>query len=69
MEGRERQKPILDGCEELEPCFVLCGSDPLAPILVRLWAGLAHLLGYPRGRIEGAEATAGAMREWRSRQR
>ncbi len=67
MDERSHRRWILDGGEPLEPCFVLRASDPLAPVLVRLWASLAKLLGYPRRQIEAAKSTAAAMRGWRSR--
>lgn len=48
-----------------EPMFVLLARDPLAPILVDLWAELrAHAVGNP-SRVGKAHDCADAMREWR----
>jgi hypothetical protein len=47
-----------------EPMFVLLARDPLAPMLVDLWANLrAHLAGNPSKVIE-AQTCAQTMREW-----
>ena len=50
-----------------EPLFVLLARDPLAPILVELWASLReHAAGNP-SKVAEARACAGAMRRWRQR--
>lgn len=51
-----------------EPMFILLARDPLAPILVRLWADLrAHLAGNPSKVLE-ARACADTMEDYRQRQ-
>jgi hypothetical protein len=48
-----------------EPMFVLLARDPLAPILVELWASLrAHAAGNP-SKVAEARECAAAMREYR----
>lgn len=48
-----------------EPMFVLLARDPMAPILVRLWADLrAHNAGNP-SKVAEARTCATAMEEWR----
>ncbi len=47
-----------------EPMFVLLARDPLAPMLVDLWANLrAHLAGNP-SKVGEARECARAMRKW-----
>jgi hypothetical protein len=49
-----------------EPMFVLLARDPLAPMLVELWASLrAHLAGNP-SKVDEARACAVAMRRWKT---
>lgn len=48
-----------------EPLFVLLARDPLAPVLVELWATLrAQLAGNP-SKVDEARACADAMRRWK----
>ena len=48
-----------------EPMFVLLARDPLAPILVELWASLReHAAGTP-SKVKEARACALDMRKWR----
>jgi len=48
-----------------EPMFILLARDPLAPILVRMWADLrAHLAGNP-SKVAEARNCAGSMEAWR----
>jgi hypothetical protein len=50
-----------------EPMFILLARDPLAPMLVKLWAELrAHLAGNPSKAAE-ARKVADAMVGWRLR--
>lgn len=50
-----------------EPMFVLLARDPLAPILVRLWAMLReHLAGNP-SKVQEARDCAVSMEMWRSK--
>lgn len=50
-----------------EPMFVLLARDPLAPIVVRLWADLrAHLSGNPSKVLEAREC-AETMDVWRQK--
>lgn len=47
-----------------EPMFILLARDPMAPILVELWASLrAHAAGNP-SKVAKARAVAAAMRRW-----
>lgn len=49
-----------------EPMFVLLARDPLAPILVELWASLrAHAAGNP-SKVAEARTCAESMRVWRA---
>lgn len=49
-----------------EPLFVLLARDPLAPILVDLWAELrATLRAGGAEKVAEASACAVAMREWK----
>lgn len=51
-----------------EPMFVLLARDPLAPILVRLWADLReHAAGNP-SKVFEARTCAIDMEKWRLRQ-
>lgn len=51
-----------------EPMFVLLARDPLAPILVELWASLrAHAAGNP-SKVEEARQCAQDMRNWKCKQ-
>ena len=50
-----------------EPMFVLLGRDPLAPLLVELWAGLRAVLVKAEGepeKIKEARQCAANMRDW-----
>jgi hypothetical protein len=48
-----------------EPMFILLARDPLAPILVDLWASLrAHTAGNP-SKVAEARACAASMRDWK----
>ena len=48
-----------------EPMFVLLARDPLAPILVELWASLRqHAVGNP-SKVAEARDCAKAMRDWK----
>lgn len=50
-----------------EPMFVLLARDPLAPILVRLWADLRkHAAGNP-SKVAEAQTCATDMETWRFR--
>lgn len=52
-----------------EPMFVLLARDPLAPILVRLWASLRyHLAGNP-SKVKEAIECAASMESWRQASR
>jgi hypothetical protein len=47
-----------------EPMFVLLARDPLAPMLVELWASLrSHLASNP-SKVAEARSCAEAMRQW-----
>jgi hypothetical protein len=49
-----------------EPMFVLLARDPMAPILVELWASLrAHAAGNP-SKVAEARQCAADMRRYRS---
>lgn len=50
-----------------EPMFVLLARDPLAPILVELWASLrAHAAGNP-SKVAEARNCAQSMRDWKAK--
>jgi hypothetical protein len=51
-----------------EPMFILLARDPLAPILVKLWADLReHAAGNP-SKVAEARMCALAMKQWRQTQ-
>jgi len=54
----------LGKLDEHEPYFVLRAKDQLAPIIVRIWAELARLLGCPSAKCGEAVECAKAMDEW-----
>ncbi len=56
--------------EDDEPMFVLLARDPLAPILVKLWASM-HQLTKPDGLFKRGEARrcAKSMTAWRNKNR
>lgn len=50
-----------------EPMFVLLARDPMAPVLVRLWADLRqHNAGNP-SKVAEARECAMSMERWRQR--
>lgn len=52
-----------------EPMFILLARDPLAPILVELWASLrAHAAGNP-SKVSEARNCAATMRDWHDNNR
>lgn len=54
-----------ENAEPDEPMFVLLARDPLAPILVRLWADLrSHAAGNP-SKVAEARSCAESMARWR----
>jgi hypothetical protein len=50
-----------------EPMFILLARDPLAPVLVELWATLRRELRGHSDKVAEARRCAVAMREWRER--
>jgi len=53
-----------------EPMFILLARDPLAPILVDLWASMREVSGHVDfGKIDNATDVAEAMRQWRDRRK
>ena len=54
----------INKAAEDEPVFVLRGSDVLAPIVIRVWASMAKLLGASQQKVSGALTTADAMDRW-----
>lgn len=55
-----------ENAEPDEPMFILLARDPLAPILVDLWAELrSHAAGNP-SKVGEAHDCAEAMRLWRA---
>lgn len=66
-----KEKPgkfdCYENAERDEPMFVLLARDPLAPILVRLWADLReHAAGNP-SKVFEARTCAIDMEKWRIR--
>ncbi|MFM7010128.1 MAG: hypothetical protein ACKO0Z_12495 [Betaproteobacteria bacterium] len=47
-----------------EPMFILLGRDPLAPLLVELWADVRSVLVKDVEKVTEARMCASAMREW-----
>lgn len=47
-----------------EPVFILRGRDVLAPLLVYNWAMMAHVIGVPQTKVQGAHACASEMDDW-----
>lgn len=59
------QYDCYEKAEPDEPMFVLLARDPLAPILVELWAQLRWQMKTAEGRqVEEAGECAEAMRDW-----
>lgn len=52
-----------------EPMFVLLARDLKAPHAVETWAALAEIAGTDTVKIAEARLCAGAMREWRNKNR
>jgi hypothetical protein len=48
-----------------EPMFILLARDPLAPLLVRLWADLRAQAGGNQSQVNEARSCAAAMEMWR----
>lgn len=57
----------VDQAEPDEPVFVLRGRDPMAPILVRLWAAQQWQEHADPEVVADARAHADAMTEWHKR--
>jgi hypothetical protein len=52
-----------------EPVFILRAKDPIAPMVVRIWASLAaQMQAHERDKTFGAFMTATEMEEWARRQ-
>src|SRR5882757_2651390 len=51
--------------EDDEPLFTLLARDPLAPILVSLWAALREHGGDDKKKVSEARTCAVAMLKWR----
>jgi hypothetical protein len=51
-----------------EPYFLVKSTDPLAPVIVELWALLAELHSGGGRKVEEARQCAHAMRAWRAQQ-
>ena len=47
-----------------EPIFVLRANDPIAPMVVRLWAAQYWQHGGEQEKVEEARAVADAMEKW-----
>lgn len=47
-----------------EPMFVLLGRDPLAGMLVRLWAAFRRAHGEDPAKVEEANSCAAALDQW-----
>lgn len=52
-----------------EPMFVLLARDPLAPILVEIWAKLREYFPSDSQKTHEARNCANAMRDWREENR
>lgn len=52
--------------EDDEPMFVLLARDPMAPILVRLWADLRQQNAGNPSKVEEARQCAKDMETWRN---
>lgn len=52
-----------------EPMFVLLARDPLAPLLVRMWADLKLAADGEEPVVDEAMGCAAAMDDWRKRER
>lgn len=58
----------LTKAEDDEPLFVLRAKDPIAPIVVRVWAALsAALHAHEAAKIASANDLAAEMTVWRGR--
>ncbi len=62
-----------DGCfqkaEDDEPLFTLLARDPMASVLVQIWATSCEAMGQPEHRSEEANKVAEAMDAWRAKNR
>jgi hypothetical protein len=47
-----------------EPMFILLARDPLAPILVELWASIKEMNGENKSKVDEALNCASSMRVW-----
>jgi hypothetical protein len=54
----------LSKAEPDEPMFVLLGRDPVAPILINLWADIRGRMGEEQEKVEEAVACAEACAAW-----
>lgn len=65
-----KNKPGKFDCYEAarpdEPMFVLLARDPLAPMLVDLWAAMRALRSGDSPKVAEAQFCADAMREWKA---
>ena len=58
----------LNKAEGDEPVFVLRAKDPLAPMIVRMWAELAYQLNaHESKKIQDAYGEARDMVQWRAK--
>ena len=53
-----------DAAEPDEPMFVLLARDPLAPLLVEIWADVRSILVKDGEKVMEARDCAAKMREW-----
>lgn len=54
----------FDKAEPDEPMFVLLGRDPLAPLLIELWAHARHRSGEDVEKVLEAKSCANACTHW-----
>lgn len=60
----ENPGSCLNKAQDDEPIFVLRANDPLAPMVVRLWADAAHVMGISKVKVHEAQMLSLQMEEW-----
>lgn len=68
--GTKNNPPVFDcyaKADPDEPMFILLGRDPIAPLLVDLWADLREKAGKDPYQVGEARLCADQMRDWLKR--
>lgn len=62
--AHELEQGSLASLGEMEPVFVLCGRDRLAPVAIKAWIDAARLSNVPDSKLESAHLAIEAMERW-----